>query len=181
MTAAPLPEPTKPGQESVWDYPRPPRIEEFVGSITVELGGHTIASTNRAWRILETSHPPTYYLPRESFADGSLRAATGSSWCEWKGRARYYDLVTATTSAPRSGVDLRRPDAAVPCHCRRHRRNGGTRRPRHRQRRTGSRPAGRVLRRLDHQPGGWALQGNARVGKMVSVTAPSMMSMGATR
>jgi uncharacterized protein (DUF427 family) len=100
MTAAPLPEPTKPGQESVWDYPRPPRIKEFVGSITVELGGHTIASTNRAWRILETSHPPTYYLPRESFADGSLRAATGSSWCEWKGRARYYDLVTATTSAP---------------------------------------------------------------------------------
>ncbi|HVQ99269.1 MAG TPA: DUF427 domain-containing protein, partial [Mycobacterium sp.] len=52
-----------PGQESVWDYPRPPRLEQFAGSITVELGGEVIASTTRAWRVLETSHPPSYYLP----------------------------------------------------------------------------------------------------------------------
>ena len=64
---------TGPGQESVWDYPRPPRLETFAGSITIELGGETIASTDRAWRVLETSHPPTYYLPRTAFADGALR------------------------------------------------------------------------------------------------------------
>jgi uncharacterized protein (DUF427 family) len=89
--------------ESVWDYPRPPRLETFAGSITIELGGETIASTDRAWRVLETSHPPTYYLPRTAFADGVLRDAAGSSWCEWKGRARYYDLVTEARVAERAG------------------------------------------------------------------------------
>jgi uncharacterized protein (DUF427 family) len=90
-------------EESVWDYPRPPRLETFAGSITVELGGETIASTDRAWRVLETSHPPTYYLPRTAFADGVLREADGSSWCEWKGLASYYDLVTAARVAERAG------------------------------------------------------------------------------
>lgn len=98
----PTPEKPGPGQESVWDYPRPPRLEPFAGSITVELGGRVIASTDRGWRVLETSHPPTYYLPREAFADGVLRAAPGSSWCEWKGQARYYDLVTAVRTAPKA-------------------------------------------------------------------------------
>ena len=83
-----------PGQESVWDYPRPPRLEPFDGEITVELGGEVIAATPRGWRVLETSHPPTYYLPREAFRPGVLRDAVGSSWCEWKGRARYFDLVS---------------------------------------------------------------------------------------
>jgi len=86
----------------VWDYPRPPRLEPFDGRITVELGGQVIASTDRGWRVLETSHPPTYYLPREAFIDGALRDAPGSSWCEWKGQARYYDLVTDTTTAPKA-------------------------------------------------------------------------------
>lgn len=62
-----------PQVESVWDYPRPPRVEPFTGAITVELGGAMIARTPRAWRVLETSHPPTYYLPREAFADRALR------------------------------------------------------------------------------------------------------------
>jgi uncharacterized protein (DUF427 family) len=87
------------GQESVWDYPRPPRLETFLGSITVELGGETLASTTHAWRVLETSHPPTYYLPRDAFADDVLREAPGASWCEWKGQASYYDLVTDTRVA----------------------------------------------------------------------------------
>ena len=73
--------------------PRPPRLEPFTGTITVELGGKTIASTEKAWRVLETSHPPTYYLPREAFAPGVLREAPGSSWCEWKGQASYFDLA----------------------------------------------------------------------------------------
>ncbi len=91
----PRPAPAGPGQESVWDYPRPPRLESFEGEITVELGGEVIAATRQGWRVLETSHPPTYYLPRSAFRDGVLRSAPGSSWCEWKGRARYFDLVTA--------------------------------------------------------------------------------------
>jgi uncharacterized protein (DUF427 family) len=74
----------------------------FVGSITVELGGETIASTRQAWRVLETSHPPTYYLPREAFVDGVLRTTSGASWCEWKGKATYYDLVSAVRVAPRA-------------------------------------------------------------------------------
>jgi len=86
----------------VWDYPRPPRLEPFDGRITVELGGRVVASTDRGWRVLETSHPPTYYLPREAFADGVLREAPGSSWCEWKGQARYFDLVTETKVAPKA-------------------------------------------------------------------------------
>ncbi len=93
---------TEPRKESVWDYPRPPRVEQFTGRITVELGGEVIASTPRAWRVLETSHPPTYYLPREAFADGALRATSGSSWCEWKGRATYYDLIGGDVVAPKS-------------------------------------------------------------------------------
>ena len=60
-----------------------------------------IASTPRGWRVLETSHPPTYYLPREAFVDGVLRDASGTSWCEWKGKARYFDLVTDDKVAPK--------------------------------------------------------------------------------
>lgn len=94
------PQPIKPGpgQESVWDYPRPPRLEEFRGSITVELGGERIASTTTGWRVLETSHPPTYYLPPAAFAEGVLQPARGSSYCEWKGMASYYDLVGGRTA-----------------------------------------------------------------------------------
>jgi uncharacterized protein (DUF427 family) len=103
MTPRPTPLPPGPDQESVWDYPRPPRLEEFAGRITIELGGRTIASTPRAWRVLETSHPPTYYLPESAFGYGVLRRAGGSSWCEWKGQASYYDLVTDARVAQRAG------------------------------------------------------------------------------
>lgn len=95
----PLPDTPGPGQESVWDYPRPPRLEVFTGSITVELGGEVVASTRTGFRVLETSHPPTYYLPADSFTDGVLRPAAGSSWCEWKGAASYFDLVSTRRTA----------------------------------------------------------------------------------
>ncbi|MGD1283029.1 DUF427 domain-containing protein [Mycobacterium seoulense] len=91
-----------PPRESVWDYPRPPRVEPFTGAITVELGGEVIASTGRSWRVLETSHPPAYYLPRDAFGEGALRETSGSSWCEWKGRATYYDLIGGGVVAPKS-------------------------------------------------------------------------------
>lgn len=77
----------------MWDYPRPPRLEEIDATITVEFGGRTVASTRRAWRVLETSHPPTYYLPMDSFEPTALRRAAGRSWCEWKGQAAYFDIV----------------------------------------------------------------------------------------
>ena len=81
--------------ESVWDYPRPPRVEESDEHVEVELGGVVVASTDRSWRVLETSHPPTYYLPRSAYADGVLRPVGGHTWCEWKGQASYFDLVVA--------------------------------------------------------------------------------------
>ncbi len=109
MSPWPTPDKPGPGQESVWDYPRPPRLEEFAGSITIELGGQRIASTERAWRVLETSHPPTYYLPASAFPSGVLREATGSSWCEWKGRAAYYDLVTDERVAERAAWTYPQP------------------------------------------------------------------------
>lgn len=59
----------------------------------MEIGGVTVADTLEALRVLETSHPPTYYLPRSAFADGALRPASGSSWCEFKGSADYLDVL----------------------------------------------------------------------------------------
>ncbi|HTQ16654.1 DUF427 domain-containing protein [Mycobacterium sp.] len=112
MHRRPRPDPVKPGQESVWDYPRPPRLEAFGGAITVELGGQTIASTTRSWRVLETSHPPTYYLPRDCFTDGVLRPTTGASWCEWKGRASYFDLVTPARVAQKAAWTYTEPNSA---------------------------------------------------------------------
>lgn len=100
-----------PGQESVWDYPRPPRVERFDAPITVELGGEVIARTDHAWRVLETSHPPTYYLPRTAFRPGVLREAPGASWCEWKGQARYFDLVTDAEVAAKAAWTYPDPTA----------------------------------------------------------------------
>ena len=98
----PTPDPVGPGQESVWDYPRPPRLERTSVRLEVELGGVVVASTTDGWRVLETSHPPTYYLPAPSFLPGVLRETVGSSVCEWKGAASYYDLVVEEVVAPRA-------------------------------------------------------------------------------
>ncbi|GAA1777937.1 DUF427 domain-containing protein [Nocardioides hankookensis] len=89
--------------ESVWDYPRPPRVEPSDELVEVELGGRVVASTRTSWRVLETSHPPTYYLPRAAFGAGVLRPTTGHSWCEWKGQASYVDLVAGDAVAARAG------------------------------------------------------------------------------
>ncbi len=92
-----------PGQESVWDYPRPPRLEATSASLEIRLGGEMVARTGDAYRVLETSHPPTYYLPTSAFTPGVLRPSAGSSYCEWKGEAAYYDLVTPARTAVRAG------------------------------------------------------------------------------
>ena len=79
--------------ESVWDYPRPPRVEPSGEHIVVTQAGIVVADTTQSLRVLETSHPPTYYLPLDAFADDVLRQGEGASWCEWKGQASYLDLV----------------------------------------------------------------------------------------
>jgi uncharacterized protein (DUF427 family) len=81
-----------PGQESVWDYPRPPRLEQTSHHIQVIFAGAIIADTTRAWRVLETSHPPTYYIPPEDIRMEYLEVTTHTSFCEWKGAARYYTV-----------------------------------------------------------------------------------------
>ncbi len=89
----PRPDPVGPGQESVWDYPRPPSAEVTPRRVIVELGGRILADTGRAIRVCETSHPPAFYVPRDDVADGMLRRAQAGSWCEWKGEATYWDAV----------------------------------------------------------------------------------------
>lgn len=89
----PVPDPVRPGQESVWDYPRPPAVRACTLPIQAILGGQVVCRTSTSWQVLETSHPPTYYLPRSAFADGVLTPAAGSSFCEWKGSARYLDVT----------------------------------------------------------------------------------------
>lgn len=91
------------GQESVWDYPRPPRVETTSERVVVTLGGQTIVDTTAALRVLETSHPPVYYLPRTAFAPGSLEPAAGSSFCEYKGMAGYLSIRGGSAVADRAG------------------------------------------------------------------------------
>ena len=82
-----------PGQESVWDYPRPPRLESCSEQIKVVVDGVVIAESDRTQRVLETSHPPVYYIPPTDVRMELLEPSRGQSWCEWKGKARYYDVV----------------------------------------------------------------------------------------
>ena len=91
-----------PGQESVWDYPRPPRVETTPDRVVVRLGGAVIADTTEAVRVLETSHPPAYYLPRSAFVDGALEPASGSSFCEFKGSAKYLTIRGGDAAAERA-------------------------------------------------------------------------------
>lgn len=93
MTARPQPIPPGPGQESVWDYPRPPRVEQCVSQVEVIFGGVTIAVTRSPLRVLETSHPPNYYFPPDSVIPGIFRGSIKTTWCEWKGEARYFSVV----------------------------------------------------------------------------------------
>ena len=83
-----------PGQESVWDYPRPPRVERSPSLIVVEFGGVRLVETAAALRVLETSHPPVYYVPAAAVLDGALLPSSARwTWCEFKGSALYLDVV----------------------------------------------------------------------------------------
>jgi uncharacterized protein (DUF427 family) len=87
-------------------------VEPTSALIEVVLGGRTIASTRAAYRVLETSHPPTFYLPVDAFVPGTLRPTGGSSFCEWKGRASYFDVLGGTVVADRAAWTY--PEPAAP-------------------------------------------------------------------
>jgi uncharacterized protein (DUF427 family) len=112
LSAHPRPERAGPGQESVWDYPRPPRVEPTDELVVIELGGEVVAEARRGYRVLETSHPPGYYLPRGAFRAGALEPAPGSSYCEWKGDAAYLDVVGGGRRAERAAWHYPQPSAA---------------------------------------------------------------------
>lgn len=88
-----------PGQESVWDYPRPPRLEPTLRHLRVVFNGVTIADTRRGLRVLETSHPPVYYFPPADVALNYVTRTSQSSFCEWKGRAGYYTVQVGSRRA----------------------------------------------------------------------------------
>ncbi|MEA5594272.1 DUF427 domain-containing protein [Rivularia sp. UHCC 0363] len=99
MFSRPQPIEPEPGQESVWDYPRPPRLEDTDKHIQIIFNGETIADTKQAKRVLETSHPPNYYIPPEDIKMEYLIPTPQSSFCEWKGRASYYTIKVGDKEA----------------------------------------------------------------------------------
>ncbi len=106
-----------PGQESVWDYPRPPRLEATSKRIQIVFAGVTIADTTRAQRVLETSHPPTIYVPAGDVRGDLLVRCPGSSWCEFKGSASYVGRVAErpigwTYASPSAGYEALRDHIA---------------------------------------------------------------------
>ena len=98
--------------ESVWDYPRPPRLESTNRHVLVRHGGTLIADTVQALRVLETSHPPVYYVPPADVDFSLVRPAPGSSFCEWKGLARYWNVVVEGERIERVAWSYPAPDPA---------------------------------------------------------------------
>jgi uncharacterized protein (DUF427 family) len=88
--------------EVVQDYPRPPALERVALRLRVVLGGETVADSTQGWRVCETHHAPTYYIPAEDVTRGALTPAQGSSFCEWKGRAAYWDVTAGGLTRPRA-------------------------------------------------------------------------------
>ena len=101
-----------PGQESVWDYPRPPRLEDTDRHIQVVFNGTVIADTRRAKRVLETSHPPAYYIPPADVRREHFVPAGGESYCEWKGVAGYYTVRVGDQEAASAAWFYPDPTAA---------------------------------------------------------------------
>jgi uncharacterized protein (DUF427 family) len=86
-------------RESVWDYPRPPAVEDVSQRIKIVFNGQLIVDSQNAKRVLETSHPPTYYIPIEDIKPDILKPSSKGTYCEWKGEARYYDVVVGDLTA----------------------------------------------------------------------------------
>jgi len=94
--------------ENVQDYPRPPALETVPQTVRIMLGGAVAAETSRALRVLETHHAPTYYIPPDDVL-AELRAAPGRSLCEWKGQARYWDVIAGGRTAQRAAWSYANP------------------------------------------------------------------------
>jgi uncharacterized protein (DUF427 family) len=95
--------------ESVWDYPRPPRLEATPKKVRVIFGGETVAESEHCYRVLETSHPPVYYIPREDIREEFLVQASGRSFCEFKGSASYWSLKVGERVSPNAGWSYESP------------------------------------------------------------------------
>jgi uncharacterized protein (DUF427 family) len=96
--------------ERVWDYPRPPAVEPCRRRVRVKLGGETLADSTRALRVLETSHPPTVYVPSPDVRNDLLAAGDArSTWCEFKGAARYLDAIVGDRRVLAVGWTYPRP------------------------------------------------------------------------
>ncbi len=95
-------------REDVQSYPRPPALEPVAQRIVIDLGGVRVADSVGALRVLETHHAPTYYLPHAD-VHAALRPASGSSFCEWKGAARYFDVIAGAATAPRAAWSYEHP------------------------------------------------------------------------
>ena len=108
----PQPDPVGPGQQSVWRFPRPAIAERSDARVMIEHRRLAIADTRASVRTLETSHPPSYYIPPEAIAPGMLRRAGGGSFCEWKGEAVYWDVVIGDLVLPRVGWSYPDPTPA---------------------------------------------------------------------
>ena len=154
--------------ESVWDYPRPPRLEASRRLVRVEFAGEVIAETTRAYRVLETSHPPVYYIPPEDVRSASLRPSRRHSFCEWKGTGELLRPCRRRARGPRRRLVLPGADLAVRGDPRLRRLLSQPRRRGLRRRRAGAGPGGRLLRRLDHRRDRGALQGRAGHGRLVT-------------
>ena len=96
--------------ESVWDYPRPPRIDSAEEPVLVRFNGKIIAESRRALRVLETSHPPAYYIPLEDIRSEYIKPVSRKTFCEWKGSASYYDVVVAERRAPAAAWSYETPN-----------------------------------------------------------------------
>ncbi len=95
--------------ESVWDYPRPPRLEKVSALLEVQHGGEQVAATTRGLRVLETSHPPVYYFPPEDVQTAWLVPTPDGSFCEFKGRAVYWDVLVHGHRAERAAWSYPNP------------------------------------------------------------------------
>ena len=104
--------PVKSGQESVWDYPRPPICVPDSRTVTVKLNDTVIANTTSAIRVLEMASPPTIYIPQRDVHLDWLRPAVGSSFCEWKGSAAYWSVHIAGRTVPQAGWSYPAPSSA---------------------------------------------------------------------
>lgn len=102
--------PPGPGQESVWDYPRPPRVEPVAARVRVEFEGLVLADTTRALRVCETSSPPAYYIPQADILMAQLEPSARKSFCEWKGEASYWSVRVRGRLAKDAGWSYPEPD-----------------------------------------------------------------------